>query len=278
MTNLRAKKVSQLAAASSPKWDDLYLAAQDVGGTETSLKESLSQLRGYAGDATESSAATIDLGEIDAVILTITGNNPVSSFGSTPGITRTIFVLDGFSLVNSSHLVCPQNANLVLSANDVIDVISDSSGNFFVSAYYPYNGFTAVYADFIGDSGSGGVKGLVPAPPAGSAALGYVLGANGSWGAPGNTTYASRTVTANYSVVGGDYTILCDATSGPITITLLGIAFASGKIFNIKKIDSSANQITITGDATIDGSASYFLPFQNQSVSVQCNGTIWSII
>ena len=38
----------------------------------------------------------------------------------------------------------------------------------------------------VGDSGSGGVKGLVPAPPAGSGALNY-LQANGTWSEPAGT-------------------------------------------------------------------------------------------
>lgn len=39
----------------------------------------------------------------------------------------------------------------------------------------------ALLPTFIGDSGSGGTVGLVPAPPAGSGAAGAVLQANGSW-------------------------------------------------------------------------------------------------
>jgi hypothetical protein len=40
----------------------------------------------------------------------------------------------------------------------------------------------------VGDTGSGGLAGNVPAPPAGSAALGHVLKADGTFGAPGNQT------------------------------------------------------------------------------------------
>lgn len=43
---------------------------------------------------------------------------------------------------------------------------------------------TAMLNAFTGDSGSGGVKGLVPAPAAGNASLNYVLKADGTWGAP----------------------------------------------------------------------------------------------
>ena len=56
---------------------------------------------------------------------------------------------------------------------------------------------TAIANAFTGDSGSGGVKGLVPAPAAGDAAANKVLGASGGWIAPpGATTgvvaYGSR--------------------------------------------------------------------------------------
>lgn len=47
---------------------------------------------------------------------------------------------------------------------------------------------TAMLDAFTGDSGSGGVKGLVPAPAAGDAAAGKVLKADGSWGSAGTTS------------------------------------------------------------------------------------------
>jgi hypothetical protein len=43
---------------------------------------------------------------------------------------------------------------------------------------------TAMLDNFVGDSGSGGVKGLVPAPAAGDATAGKYLNANGTWGVP----------------------------------------------------------------------------------------------
>jgi hypothetical protein len=57
---------------------------------------------------------------------------------------------------------------------------------------------TAELDNFVGDSGSGGIKGLVPAPSSGNAASNYVLKANGSWGNPvsvnGPITYNSGTI------------------------------------------------------------------------------------
>lgn len=52
---------------------------------------------------------------------------------------------------------------------------------------------TALLDAFTGDSGSGGVKGAVPAPSAGDAAAGKVLGAGGTWTVPsgGNTKFVT---------------------------------------------------------------------------------------
>lgn len=43
---------------------------------------------------------------------------------------------------------------------------------------------TGLLAAFVGDSGSGGTRGLVPAPATGDAAAGKFLGAGGTWGVP----------------------------------------------------------------------------------------------
>jgi hypothetical protein len=48
--------------------------------------------------------------------------------------------------------------------------------------------------DMVGDTGSGGADGLVPAPPAGSAAAGKFLKADGTWEVPGSEQPASITV------------------------------------------------------------------------------------
>ncbi|TIV70588.1 MAG: DUF2793 domain-containing protein [Mesorhizobium sp.] len=47
-----------------------------------------------------------------------------------------------------------------------------------------YSAFTALLSVLVGDSGSGGIKGLVPAPSPGDAAAGKFLKADGTWAAP----------------------------------------------------------------------------------------------
>lgn len=51
---------------------------------------------------------------------------------------------------------------------------------------------TALLNSMVGDSGSGGTKGLAPAPSAGDAALGKYLKADGTWSAPPGSAAASE--------------------------------------------------------------------------------------
>jgi hypothetical protein len=76
----------------------------------------------------------------------------------------------------------------------------------------------------------------------------------------------------------GLITILCNATSGNITVSL-PTAVASEAAFNIKKIDSSTNTVIIdpSGAQTIDGEATVTIYDDDDFVQVQSDGTNWVI-
>ena len=76
----------------------------------------------------------------------------------------------------------------------------------------------------------------------------------------------------------GLITILCNATSGNITVSL-PTAVASEAAFNIKKIDSSSNTVIIdpNGAETIDGEATVTIYDDDDFVQVQSDGTNWVI-
>ncbi|OGN96132.1 MAG: hypothetical protein A2Y89_07060 [Chloroflexi bacterium RBG_13_51_18] len=79
----------------------------------------------------------------------------------------------------------------------------------------------------------------------------------------------------------GEYrTELVDATSGAITRTLPAASASPYKTFTIKKVDASANEITIEGDGsdTIDGQANVVLSAQYEKVTVTCNSIAWYIV
>ena len=80
-----------------------------------------------------------------------------------------------------------------------------------------------------------------------------------------------------YTALLKDGYILCDASSGAFTVTLPTASGISGKQIIIKKIDSSANAITIDGDGaeTIDGSATQSLPSQYDYLSMHSDGSNW---
>lgn len=88
------------------------------------------------------------------------------------------------------------------------------------------------------------------------------------------------TKTANYTATVDDRVILCDATSGVITITLPASSSKADKMFYIKKIDSSANAVTIDGNAseTIDGTTTKSLSVQYDYALIVCDGSNWHTI
>jgi hypothetical protein len=86
------------------------------------------------------------------------------------------------------------------------------------------------------------------------------------------------TKSASYISTTSDYSILCNATGGAIVI-MLPTAATSGQELRIKKIDASANTVTISADggATIDGETTVTISSQWSSYTVQYNGTNWFI-
>lgn len=86
--------------------------------------------------------------------------------------------------------------------------------------------------------------------------------------------------TSTYTATSADYTIKNDATSGAITINLPTASGISGRIYTIKKVDSSGNAVTVdpNGSETIDGAATYSLATQWKYVTIQSDGTNWIVI
>ncbi len=101
----------------------------------------------------------------------------------------------------------------------------------------------------------------------------------GSVGATG----AVDAKTAAYTVTTGDATktIAVDASSGALTVTLPAAASATnGFEVTVKKTDSSANAVTIDGNAaeTIDGATTLVLSNENDSATLRCDGSNWFVV
>lgn len=95
----------------------------------------------------------------------------------------------------------------------------------------------------------------------------------------GNVAFSITTVTVDYTAA--DKTvILADATSGTVTITLPAVSGLTGREYMIKKVDSTANKVTIDGNGaeTIDGATTQDLNTQYTGFNVVTDGTEWWII
>ena len=81
------------------------------------------------------------------------------------------------------------------------------------------------------------------------------------------------TVTISTVMSDTQHTILANATGGAINITLPAVS--SGKTASVKKIDTSANPVTVVG--TIDGDANFILYSEDEYIDVKSNATTWWI-
>jgi VCBS repeat-containing protein len=88
------------------------------------------------------------------------------------------------------------------------------------------------------------------------------------------------TKTANYTLVATDHTVLGNATTASFSLTLPTSVGATGQVYIIKKVDSTANTVTIltTSSQTIDGSSSKVLSYQYDGFQLQSDGANWMII
>jgi hypothetical protein len=84
---------------------------------------------------------------------------------------------------------------------------------------------------------------------------------------------------AQYAVSANNATILINHPSAPFGVVLPTAASLTGQQYKIKKIDSSANAVTVstTSSQTIDNALTYPLSSQYQSVTLQSDGSNWWI-
>lgn len=85
-----------------------------------------------------------------------------------------------------------------------------------------------------------------------------------------------RTVRASLTAQTNDQTVLVDASGGAVTVTLPLVSNCVGLTLTVKKVDASANAVTI--GATVDGVATPALTSQYQAMTMQSDGVSWHLI
>jgi len=96
----------------------------------------------------------------------------------------------------------------------------------------------------------------------------------------GSGTFSSRTISASTTPTPTDGTLLVNALSASITVTLPSASAFANKIYEIKKIDSSVNVVTVAGAGgnTVDGAATFLISSQYEAITVQSDGANWFIL
>ncbi len=94
-----------------------------------------------------------------------------------------------------------------------------------------------------------------------------------------NIAYFHTTKTSDYTI-GNESIIFGDASSTNILFTLPDAGAYDGNVFQIKKIDTTGNLITISGSSgqTIDNAASLSIDSPYTTLSVISNGQNWFIL
>ncbi len=89
------------------------------------------------------------------------------------------------------------------------------------------------------------------------------------------TTYSASTPLDDTNDV-----VLVNAATAGVSIVLPSATGRTGKVYNIKKIDSSTNTVTVTPNGTqkIDGADNIVISAQYDSCTIVSNGTHWYII
>ncbi len=160
--------------------------------------------------------------------------------------------------------------DLVLDGNKCADYQSVPTQNYGIEVGAVSGGSTLTSIRITNTTGTGNTVALI-----GGAGLASAVTAVAS----DNASDLPRTVTTTATVTVLDTTVLADATAAAFDVDLPSAANVPDAVFTIKKIDASANAVTVdAGAATIDGAATYALAAQWQSITVQSNGTNWYIL
>jgi len=115
----------------------------------------------------------------------------------------------------------------------------------------------------------------------GTASNQYILRGDGTWVYPvGNTTASS-----NYTALGTDNLLLCNATSAAFTVTLPAASSSNGHELIIMKYDATSNAVTITrqgtdgiiGSGTTGPNTGYSLAAYGKIVRMVAVGANWFI-
>jgi hypothetical protein len=163
--------VGNFVTVSDTSTIDLTLSAGDL---------SAAIIAGSITNSLISASAAIDFSKLAALS---SGNILV---GSVSNVATSVAMSGDATISNTGALTIANNAvsNAKLAQMATLTIKGNNTGGNSDPLDLSVSQVTAMLNNFVGDSGSGGTKGLVPAPASGDAALDKYLKADGTWTTP----------------------------------------------------------------------------------------------
>lgn len=99
-------------------------------------------------------------------------------------------------------------------------------------------------------------------------------------GTGGSGVLSVSTITVDTTLTTSQTVVLCDASLRAIIVTLPAASSNTGRLYHIKNIGSSANTVTIDGNAneTIDGGLTAVITDRYGTLSIVSDGSNWHVI
>jgi Repeat of unknown function (DUF5907) len=212
---------------------------------------------------------------------TLAGDTDVNIASPTDG---QVLTYDGTS-TKWANKPAPTAANATTSTPGLVQLAGDLGGSGTNATSPKVNfGNDTLHVPLAGGTMTG--KLTVPsfqltASPANGNVLTSDASGNAVWQAPASSnTHSVKTISSGpYSITTTDEIILVNASSGNITLTL-PTAVANTEAYDVKKIDSSTNTVTVntTSSQTIDGGATAVLQVQYASITLVSDGSNWFVV
>lgn len=182
-----------------------------------------------SGEATIVNTGAITLSNAAVIAKVLTGySSGAGTVASTDSILQAVQKLNG-NIALKAPSTAPTFATSITGSylTASVPLVTDASKNIVSMSYATFLGNLS---NFVGDSGSGGTKGLVPAPASGDAAAAKFLKADGTWAVPAGGGGTKCTVTGHISgttITNGGYTVLA------YTVDTDNLSAYSGSTFTV---------------------------------------------
>ena len=121
----------------------------------------------------------------------------------------------------------------------------------------PQQSVSASVPILVGDTGSGGTAGLVPAPPAGSATAGKFLSANGTFEVPAGGTEGITALTGDVTASGSGSVVATLATVNPDVGSFTNVNITVDGKGRVLAVSSGSGAPTTHSESLTDGNANF---------------------